>query len=267
MKGLAWLALLLFSFSTPSFAQDEEAAPQDKGVEANANEEMARILNTWQKNQGKAKTFLPRKWLFLQQAGGAYGAPTPLNVDKISFENYGWFQVAESDGIKLYIQMNPSERKEDLKPEELPAKLKRYAELSSAEGILLKTNDENGSWALYRHTKSMDVPQVNFVKGPESFRGDVPVQWLVSQLNYDAVVVGTEGDYLILAKLKPLKKGSQGLILKKSAGAIVADAEKDIGALLRVVYDSEDYALAKVSLSKVGKLKVPIGSKVLFDSP
>ncbi len=264
--AIACLSFIL-NFSTITLAQDSNTEESAKSGDESAPEDFANILNQWQKNQGKTKTYLPRRWLFLQQAGGVYGAPTPLNVDKISFENLGWFQAADADAIRLYIQMNPGERKDEIKPEELPARLKRYAELAAAEGIILKTSDENGSWAVYRHTKSMNAPIVSFLKGPDSFRGDVPAQWLVSQLNYDAMVVGMEGDYLILAKLKPLKKGSQGLILKKSSTAIVADAEKEVGALLRVLVDSEDFALAKVSLSKAGKLKVPVGSKVLFDSP
>lgn len=246
-------------------AAEDVAAPME--APANPSADMAQILSNWAKNQDNVRISLPRRWLFLQEQGGSYGAPSPLTLDKTSFDSYGWLQLAESDAIRLFMQFNPSQKVDVIKPEDLPARLKRYAELSNAEGVLLKTAGENPSWALYQHTKNMSTPVVNLVKGPESFRAEVPAAWLVSQLNYDAVVVGTEGEFLILAKLKPLKRGAQGLILKRSSSAIVADSEKDVGALLRIVHDSDDYVLAKVSLSKSGRPKVPVGSKVLFDQP
>ncbi|MES2744936.1 MAG: hypothetical protein V4655_05895 [Bdellovibrionota bacterium] len=279
MKTLKWIMTFALGLSSLAHAQeDEEGADADPSLPAAAEVtqakptvdpavDMAQILSAWEKNQGSVKNSLPRRWLFLQEQAGVYGAPSPLNVDKISFDGYGWFQLAEAESIRLFVQFNPEQKKDSIKPEELPARLKRYAELSNADGILLKTAGENSSWALYRHTKKMDTPVVNFIKGPDSFRNDVPAAWLVAQLSYDAMVVGIEGDYLILAKLKPLKRGAQGLILKKSSSSIVADSEKDVGALLRIVYDSDDYALAKVSLSKSGRPKVPVGSKILFDQP
>jgi len=108
---------------------------------------------------------------------------------------------------------------------------------------------------------------VTFEKGPDSLRQDVPARWLVQQFGYDALVVGTSGDLLVLAKLKPLKRGAQGLVLKNSTEGIVADGEKDIGALVRVVYENERFVLAKVALSKSARVQVPRGSKVLFDQP
>jgi hypothetical protein len=281
MKLMIGLITLVLSLSATSWAQGESEDPESKNeavpapadmqegapTTSDPNADMAKVLSDWEKGQGVPKTTLPRRWLFLQEQAGAYGAPSPLEIDKLAFEGYGWFQLAEIDSIRLFLQLNPAQRKEALKPEDLLTRLSRYAELSRADGILMRTAGENASWALYRYSKPMNTPVVNFVKGPESFRNDAPAAWLVSQLNYDAMVVGTQGDYLVLAKLRPLKRGSQGLILKKSAGPIVADAEKDVGALLRIVFDSDDYALAKVSLAKSGRPKVPIGSKILFDQP
>lgn len=272
-KLIIAMGLLL---SSQLFAQDdngEENGDEGKAEDAvetapaESSQNLADVLSGWEKAHAKIRTSLPKRWLFLQEQAGAYGAPSPLNVDKYAFDSFGWFQLAEAEAIRLYIQVNPSEKKDVLKPEELPARLKRYASLSGADGIILKTAGENTSWSIYQVKKNMSTPIASFAKGPESFRQDVPVSWLLSQLNYDAMVVGTEGDYLVLAKLRPLKRGAQGLILKKSATAVVADVEKDVGALLRIVYDSDDYILAKVSLSKSGRPKVPVGSKVLFDQP
>lgn len=272
MKSLLLIASMGLLFSQGLRAQeDEEAEENEAAVEKvevpDASSERAAILNAWEKNKGSVRTTLPRRWLFLQEQAGVYGSPSPLNIDKISFESYGWFQLAEAEAIRLFIQMNPQQKMDETKPEDLPARLKRYAALAGAEGVVLKTAGENSSWAVYLHKKNMSTPVVNFVKGPDSFRAEVPATWLVTQLGYDAMVVGTEGDYLILAKLKPMKIGAQGLILKKSAAALVTDAEKEVGALLRVVHESDDYVLAKVSLSKSGRPKVPVGSKVLFDQP
>ena len=242
-------------------------APVSEAPVSDGSVDMASVLRTWEKNKGEAQTALPRRWLFLQEQAGIYGSPSPLNIDKTSFENYGWFRLAESEAIRLFIQMNPQQKVEEIKPEDLLARLKRYASLAGADGVILKTAGKDSSWAVYQHKKVMGAPIASFAKGPESFREEQPAAWLVSQLEYDAMVVGTEGEYLILAKLKPLKRGAQGLILKNSVTNFVTDAEKEVGALLRIVFDSDDYALAKVSLSKSERPKVPLGSKVLFDQP
>lgn len=239
----------------------EEAKPEVKSADYGA------ILSSWEKNSGRINTSTPRRWLFLQEQGGAYGAPSPLAVDRMIFDAYGWLELADPESIRLFIQMNPTQKKTELKPEDLAARLKRYAELSQAEGIVMKTNATPSVWAIYQRGKGFDAPQLVFDKGPESLRQDLPARWLVQQFGYDALVVGAAEDYLILAKLKTLKRGAQGLILKKSSASIVADGEKDIGALLRVVFETDDYVLAKVSLAKSGRPKVPMGSKVLFDQP
>lgn len=274
MKILKWALVSTLIVNAHAYSQDEAEAEDsnskaDKAEEAVSSpiqtDDPAAVLNAWEKKHGESRTSLPKRWLFLQEQAGTYGSPSPLNVDKFSFDSFGWFQLAESEALRLYIQMNPEQKKDEIKPEELPARLKRYADLSGANGIILKTAGESASWVVYQNGKNLKAPVATFPKGPESFRSDAPISWLVSQLNYDAMVVGTEGDYLILAKLRPLKRGAQGVILRKSSSGLVADSEKEIGALLRIVHDSDDYILAKVSLTKNNRAKVPLGSKVLFD--
>ena len=256
-------------FAQKSEEKNSEAKPEEKiedKVEAKGAD-YASILSAWEKDSGKIAHAIPRRWLFLQEQGGAYGAPSPLGIDRTQFEGYGWFELADPESIRLWIQLNPTQKKAEVKADELVSRLKRYAELSQAEGVVIKTNGTPSVWAIYQTSKGLSAPQVSFEKGPDSLRQDLPARWLVQQFGYDAVVVGMTEDYLVLAKLKPLKRGAQGLILKKSSAAIVADAEKDIGALLRVVHENDEYVLAKVSLAKSGRPKVPMGSKVLFDQP
>jgi hypothetical protein len=273
------LAVAALSLSSGHAMAEDAPESEDSGEEKETAEvkeepkaevkstDYGAILTNWEKNSARVVTSTPRRWLFLQEQGGSYGAPSPLGVDRMTFDAYGWLELADPESIRLFIQMNPTQKKTELKPEELAARLKRYADLSQAEGIVMKTNATPSVWALYLRGKGFDAPQLVFDKGPESLRQDLPARWLVQQFGYDALVVGMVEDYLILAKLKTLKRGAQGLILKKSSASIVADGEKDIGALLRVVFETDDYVLAKVSLSKSGRPKVPMGSKVLFDEP
>ncbi len=276
MKRLGAILLALNLLSSLAFAQgdDKDDDPSDKPSEDVTLEKSetkvddeAGVLAAWEKTNGNLnlKAGAARKWLFLQEQAGAYGALSPLVIDTLAFESYGWLQMAEADGIRLYLQLNPDFRKDKIAPDELGARLKRYADLSYADGVVLKT--ASGGWALYIASKGMSLPAVKFDKGPETLRQDQAARWLVQQLGYDAIVVGTAGDYLVLAKLRSLKVGGQGLILKKSTTSVTADSEKDIGALLRVSYQDNDFALAKVSLAKSGRPKVPVGAKVIFDAP
>ncbi|RYZ53483.1 MAG: hypothetical protein EOP07_17735, partial [Proteobacteria bacterium] len=238
------LAIAALSLSSGhALAQDadaEEAVEEKTEVKEEPKAEVksadyGAILSSWEKNAGRITTSTPRRWLFLQEQGGAYGAPSPLAVERTTFDALGWLELADPEAIRLFIQMNPTQKKAELKPEDLAARLKRYAELSQADGIVMKTNATPSVWGLYLRGKGFDAPALVFDKGPESLRQDLPARWLVQQFGYDALVVGAAEDYLILAKLKTLKRGAQGLILKKSSASIVADGEKDIGALLRVV--------------------------------
>lgn len=268
------MLLLVFGMGPLGIAQDADDDDENEPAEAKVEEKVevkgndySSILSAWEKNAGKLGHAIPRRWLFLQEQGGVYGAPSPLGVDRNQFESYGWLELADPEAIRFWIQLNPTQKKAEVKADELAPRLKRYASLSRADGVVVKTSGTPSVWAIYTTRKGFATPQVTFEKGPESLRQDLPARWLVQQLGYDAVVVGATEDCLVLAKLKPLKRGAQGLILKKSASSIVADGEKDIGALLRIVHENDEYVLAKVSLSKSGRPKVPMGSKVLFDQP
>ncbi|MBC7659629.1 MAG: hypothetical protein H7249_07965 [Chitinophagaceae bacterium] len=275
------LIVSLFLLSAPAHAEDsakEKSSGEDPGetesvvppvvdTKVPTKNEYETLLNTWVKNSDDSVHAIPRNWLFLQEQSGAYGAPSPLGLDATMFDAYGWFHLADSDAIRLFIQLNPTQKKDELKPEMMAARLKRYADLTQADAIVLKTSATPSKWAVYVVNKGLDAPQLSFDKGPDALRLDFPAKWLSQQLAYDAVVVGNEGDYLVLAKLRPLKRGAQGLVLRKSAGSLVGDAEKDVGALLRVLHETDDYVLAKVSLTKSERSKVSVGSKVLFDQP
>ncbi len=278
MKSYAGIIGIFFNLflSWNAGAQDLEsadhAAPAPAEASARESEEKkavdyASILAGWEKSSGQVEAMIPRTWLFLQEQGGAYGAPSPLSIDRISFEGYGWFELADPESIRLFIQINPTQKKASVKEEELPLRLKRYAELSHAEGVILKTSSASSAWAIYSSNNGFSQAVLTYEKGPESMRQDLPARWLVQQLGYDAFVVGKTEDFLVLAKLKPLKRGAQGLVLKKSAEGLASDNEREIGALLRVVFENDKYALAKVSLAKTSRSKIARGSKILFDQP
>jgi hypothetical protein len=266
MKKLWCLAVFVsMTVSSLSFAQEEESDSADAASAA---------LTEWLGAEGStAIKSLPRRWLFMQTQATAYGAPSPLIFDRSSFESYGWFEATDPDAIRFYFQMNPKLRDGDVKDTVIRQRLQTFMNLTASDGLIVRETDKEAekkdgevvpAWVFYGRSGKGLVELGRTDKGPDSMRQDALPKWLISQLGYDAIAVGTSQDYLILAKLKPVKRGSQGLIMKGTTNTVLLKDNKDVGALVRVVFEAEDFLVVKFLLSKSGKPKVPVGSKVLF---
>lgn len=277
--GIGMLLVLLFAVPARAAEEQEEKEKEDEEqVEQVDEKEMpdspssaAAALEKWQKGNHKPVRNLPKRWLFMQSQPTAYGFPSPLVLDRSGFDNFGWFEAADPEGIRLYFQFNPKLKAEEFSAELLQQRLMTFMLLTYSDGLVLRHSepgqDENSpviSWIFYSRTSKGLVELGRVEKGPESMRHNVLAKWLIEQLGYDAVAVGMSEGYIILAKLKPVKLRSQGLLMKSSSSSILLKDSKDVGALVRVVHEDPDYLVAKFLLSKSGKPKVPMGSRALF---
>lgn len=256
--------VLLLVFVTPARAEENEAEAPTPRESAKA------ALESWLQENPKPIRALPKRWLFMQAQPTAYGFPSPLAIDRTGFDSFGWLEAADPDAVRLYFQLNPRLKDEAASEEVMNQRLVTFMSMTYSDGLVLRTagSDEEGgapgAWVLYTRNSKGLVELGRVESGPESMRQDALVKWLTQQLGYDAVAVGANENFLFLAKLRPVKIGAQGLLMKSTSSSIVLKDSKDVGALVRVVYQDGDYLVAKFLLTKGNKPKAPLGSRALF---
>jgi hypothetical protein len=226
-------------------------------------------VNAWHKNGPKALQNL----FFVHKLAVIQGMNKDVNGDAVEFDAGALKQLSFSDAVdpgnaRLILQLNdPPKPAKGIDSQ--TSQLQYLFKLLDVDGVVVTSIE--GEWHLFSRSRAKtidDVVLASPLAGTETLTAAKLAPWLRQAQGFDAIVIATEGDRLLLVgDVQQLKAKPQGVILANSAGSAILPRKAISGvAIIEIEEVVGKFATARRLIERNAASNAPIqvGAKIMF---
>lgn len=199
------------------------------------------------------------KRIVLLETAEAEEVPELFNMGDNHSKTISYFEIANSPDLAWETKIN----------------YKKFAKLDAIKATFLISGADtlvhmpkDGDWTLYRKTSSTAKGKILSRPGPSQRDLSTVVNWIFEALNWDGVVLGQDGETLLVGSSEKMLQGTQlqALAVAKSHSKFSLTATERKGSGLLSLEKSEGgIGYFTVVLLGAGVKSFPVGTKLIIE--
>ncbi len=194
--------------------------------------------------------------------------PNMPSIDIKALNSEGMLHTIDAAEMKWAFAMNPWTIPSQVPKWNLAQKLIGTGRISAAHIVFYMSSNKDEPWRFFGKTAGGSNVDLKVGRSKSLSASDIRA-WLKKTLGYNAIVLGTKGDFLLVGQLTAnfTGKSLQGLALKNSEESLILNDKSNTSmGILGFVKGRGAYAIYRPVFLEKETTNVPVGTKVILDT-